>query len=555
MVNSRGITGRIALNVARLAARVFPRSNAVRRAYHGVRNWYEAGWPMTGEDRAYVPGLVQDARWDGNYVTRREMLRRMRYWSQNSPLLESILSVGERYTVGPAGLHVSFHPCGDASYTADDQDPWYEAAEHVVKEWFADCGRNGEAMETLLKVGYRCQNVDGDVFMVKTSKRAPLQVGKQTVTVSRPCIQLVEGHRIETPFNKWQDEGQNIIDGVQFQTVKSNGRDMMEPVGYWIRNGFGAFETESSWFLIPRDAVIHVFQPHRVNQYRGLSAFYSCENELAKLEELLKLEFQAQIEQSKRAVKIENAAGQIPKVENQIAARLGVNRPAGSSTAESNAWLQTARQYYEKVYNAFTYAVRLGEKVEFHSPTRPSESTLQLWEYLVNSVCAGGHAPRCLVFEKISGSSAGYQGTAVRAELDAADEFYRGDFQKWKRAVREAVVFFMEWAVRNDPRVADPPADWRHCIHIQQPEGCNVDIGWNAQANVMELAAGVTNWDILYGRRGMNARTELRKLARFQRLIEKEGVKISLPALLAGQINLSDENSRPTKDQEVIHAG
>jgi hypothetical protein len=96
----------------------------------------------------------------------------------------------------------------------------------------------------------------------------------------------------------------------------------------------------------------------------------------------------------------------------------------------------------------------------------------------------------------------------------------------------------MEWAVKNDPRVADPPANWRNCIHIQQPKACNVDVGYNAQAATMELASGQTNYDLLYGPRGLSARRELRKLNRQQRFIEKLGLKLTLPALLPGQIPL-----------------
>src|SRR5258708_4910213 len=108
------IPAALAFNSAKGLQRIFPLSNAVRSVYHFCKNWYEGGWPMwTGGAESYLPSLVQDARWDQNYVTRREMLRRMRYWSQNSPLVEAILSVGERYTVGASGLHVHFYPTGD----------------------------------------------------------------------------------------------------------------------------------------------------------------------------------------------------------------------------------------------------------------------------------------------------------------------------------------------------------------------------------------------------------------------------------------------------------
>src|SRR5690348_3394140 len=94
---------RAVYGAAKTLADSFPRSNLVGRVWRGVKNWYEAGWPFLDGSRAYNPSLIRDARWDQNFITRREMMRRMRYWSQNSPLMESILSVGERYTVGTSG--------------------------------------------------------------------------------------------------------------------------------------------------------------------------------------------------------------------------------------------------------------------------------------------------------------------------------------------------------------------------------------------------------------------------------------------------------------------
>ena len=104
----------------------------------------------------------------------------------------------------------------------------------------------------------------------------------------------------------------------------------------------------------------------------------------------------------------------------------------------------------------------------------------------------------------------------------------------------------MEWAIKNDPRVADPPANWRDCIHIQQPEACNVDVGHNTQANMMMLAAGAMDYDMILGPQGLNFVTVAKKLARQQKLLEKMKVKVTLPALLAGQIELNSDSKKET---------
>lgn len=547
---------KLALNAAKGVQRMLPRSNTARKFYHAVRNWYEAGWPIwTGGEYSYLPSLIQDARWDQNYVTRREMMRRMRYWSQNSAIVEAVLSVGERYTVGASGLHVAFYPTEQLS--ADSDSSWYDRAEMVVNEWFQNCGWNGETMAQLLKVGYRCQKVDGDVFYLKTRKNQPISYDNRILTVPKPVLQMVESHRVESPWNRWEDEGRHMIDGVQFEVINNpvNGerRDLLKKVGYWVRNGMGSFEQNDSWYLIPAGDCFHIYNTHRANQYRGISDFYACEIILNKMEDALNIEQKAHASQSLRSVAIKSASGvaasPLDKRIEKIKQAMGQppNAPIPDNQARFDA--------YRKETGAYVYGLKLNEDVIFNNPNRPSESTLNLFEFQINCICAATHSPRCLVFQKISGASAKSQGTEVRAELDSSDAFYKGDYQKWKAFVRDAVLWFMEWAIKNDERVSDPPPNWRDCLHIQQPEACNVDVAYNTQAQLMLLAAGATTYDDILGPTGRTAIGNFRKLAREQKIIEKLGIKVSLPALLPGQIPLDGEQANNNaKEKETATA-
>lgn len=522
-------------------------------AFRTAFNWYTGGWPIwTGGDTAYLPSLVQDARWDANYVTRREMLRRMRYWSQNSALVESILSVGERYTVGASGLHVSFYPDDDISEDSDNS--WYERAEKVVAEWFQECGWNGETMERLLKIGYRCQRVDGEIFYVKTRKFSSIQYDGRQIPVYKPVLQMVEAHRVETPFNQFDDY--NLIDGVQYRVVSagqgSEKRELLDKIGYWMRNGMGSFEQNDSWNLIEAENCFHIYNPSRVNMYRGLSDFYSCIQDLAKLEDLLEIEIKALDTQSVRAIGYESKSGAAanplnPRMErvNQLLNKVPQAAPPDNCKQTMDLW--------RKETGAYVYGIKEGEKLHFDTPTRPSQSTLNAFELLTNRVIAGAHAPRCLVFEKISGESARSQGTEVRAQLDSADSFYRSDYQKWKRLVIDATIWFMEWAIQMDERVSDPPANWRECLHVHQPKACNVDPGYTMNADLMALAAGVKDYDMILGPMGTNAATVFKRLGRQQKMIEKLGVKITLPGLMKGQIPL-DGKTQNQDEKEVVTA-
>jgi len=463
----------------------------------------------------------------------------MRYWAQNSPLVEAILSVGERYTVGASGLHVSFYPSDDLSEDADRS--WYERADQVICDWFGNCGWNGETMEQLLKIGYRDQKVDGDVFYLKTRKVMPIEIGMRTIHAPRPTLQIVEAHRCESPWNMFEQEDQTLIDGVQYKLMKVDGRDMLLKVGYWMRDGATSFEQNDSWKLIDINNCWQLRNVHRANQPRSVSDFYACEVMINKHEDTLEIELKAHSSQSVRAVAIETASGQAASPLDNKIERINLARGIASNPQNPVETWEKRSETYRKETGAYVYGLKLGEKVHFDNPNRPSDSTLNLLEYQVNAIVAACHAPRCLVFEKISGASARGQGTEVRAQLDAADSFYKSDYQKWKKFVREAVIWYMEWAIKNDPRVSDPPANWKSCVHIQQPEACNVDIGYNTQAQLMSLAAGAIDYDMILGPQGLSFANVAKKLSHQQKLLEKLGVKVTLPALMRGQIPLEGE--------------
>ncbi|MDE2099875.1 MAG: phage portal protein [Patescibacteria group bacterium] len=523
----------------------FPKSNTLRKFYHGVRNWYEAGWPIwTGGNTSYLPSLIQDARWDGNYVTRREAMRRMRYWSQNSGLVESILDVGERYTVGTSGLNVSVYP-NDENYSADSDD-WYDRAEQVLNEWHQECGWNGESMAELLSIGYRDQKVDGETFYIKTRKVGWVEMEDRKIQMFKPCLQIVEAHRVETPFNQFDEY--NLIDGVQFKITKVDGRDLLEKVGYWVRNGMGGFEQNDSWNLIKSDDIFHIRNMHRANQYRSITDFYSVEQDLHKFEDFLENEMKAQFAQGIRAVGIESNSGQAaspldPKLE---AVRLARGVKATGTDGQKD--LLARYEMFRKETGAYVYGLKTGEKVHFDSPVRPSEATLNLFELLTNRVCAGTKSPRTLVFNAISGQSARPQGTQVRAELDNADIYYKKDFRKWKSFVLKADIWFLEWAIQNDYRVADAPPDWKRSLHICQPEACNVDVGYTTQSNVMMLSAGLMDYEMILNPMGTSFMQVAKRLLRQQKWMEKQGLKVTLPALLPGQIPLDGKQKETVSE-------
>ena len=498
----------------RRSARAAIRTLAKRRP-DAIRNWYEAGFPFLDGTRSGVPSIIQDARYDQNLVTRREMLRRMRYWSQNSGIYKSTLDVRRQYVIGTHAPVIT---------SLSKNTAFAEIAETVFEEMIKTAGLDGEPLYQLLAVAFDAKKRDGDVLSIDTSIKAkiPIRQGTKYAAViekSVPRIQLVEGHRLETPPNRWNEEGLTIVDGVQFKQVEQtlpNGakRTAMVRIGYWVKDAFNGFTDDEAYSFIPVEHSQLIFSATRINQIRGLSDFYAGEVTLALLEDLLKLEMRAQEVQSNLSVFITNGAGQIVDQKTQAyVGAIGIKLAkddAGKPVVTTND-IEKAKEVYSKVWGGNQFVGRTGDTVEFLAPNRPSEATQALFEYLINLWCAASESSRTLVFPK---SSKG-QGTEVRGEFDKFNTSCIGEFNlNWKPLIHRVWKYFIGWALQNDERLAkfkESVDDWER-IEVSPPRSVLVDAGYDSAAQLADLAAGVTNLHFVAQRLGTTAK-RLIKLA------------------------------------------
>lgn len=482
-----------------------------RRNPGAVRNWYEGGFPFLDGTRAWTPSIIQDARYDQNMVTRRELLRRMRYWSQNSGLCKSTLDNGRQYVIGT-------HMPVVTSLSSDSS--WGERAEKVFEEMVKTAGIDDESFFQMLTVAYDCKKIDGDILFVQTSvrKKIPIRQGTKYETAiekSVPRFQMVEGHRIETPPSLWQREGQDIVDGVQFKIVEQSfpggeKRKAMVRVGYWVKDSISQFAAagfmqDDAYVLIPVEHCTLVYSPTRVNQIRGLSDFYAGETTLALLEDLQKMEMRAQEIQSDLTVFITNGAGQMVNEKTQgtlSALNIKLSTDQGGKPIVTASDIEKTKQVYENIYGGKQYVGRTGDTLSFLAPNRPSEATQNLWEYLINIWCASAKGARILIFPK----AAKGQGTEVRAELDKFNTSCIGEFnQNWKPLIQSSWNYFIGWAKDNDSRLANAPEDWNR-IEVSPPRSVMVDLGYDSASMLAELSAGVTNLHFVAQRLGTTAK-------------------------------------------------
>lgn len=476
---------------------------------HYVRNWYESGNPFSDGTRSNVGNYPTDARYDQNPVIRTTMEIRCRYWEQNSPIMKATLDVCAQYVIGTHMPVVTSLARGAQPNGGSDAVTWRENAELVFHELCESAGLNGETMFALLDVACRRKKVDGGILAVETNKPGKVIIRRGTkyetaLDVARPAYQFIESQRIGSALNTWGGNNPvNSYDGVQYKEIEtrlSDGtvRKQLVKAGYWINDSFLSTSSTGTGqtVFVPIENCYYATSAHRINEPRGVSDFYAGETTLALLEDLLKMEMRAQEVQSDIALFITNGAGQVvsPKMQETLGAmNIKVSTGGDGKPVVTSKDIEQVKTVYEKIWGGRTMVGRTNDTLAFQAPTRPADATLNLWNYLVDSWCAAANVPRILVFAKFNKG----QGTEVRAEIEKANAAFIKEFNLvWKPFIQRAWRYFIGWAIKNDERCKNAPADW-DAIEVSPPRSVVVDLGYVSANNLAEMAAGVYplhNW-------------------------------------------------------------
>lgn len=436
------------------AARFVVRGPGPQARYEGARRT-----PM----RSNIPAVVQSARWDITHAARYEILRKSRYFEKNNGLCNRLADLFEQYTVGQ-GLRI----LPDSSDAA-----WNLAALAEWESWgrFADlCSRQSWA--TLQGVIARTLFVDGEIFILLTAG-----------TGGFPRVQLIEGHRVRTPPN--MTEGKGIVDGVE---IDGNGR----PIAYYIAKDDVAYSNE--FVRQPADFVVHVFEPGRASQYRGLPMLYPVLNQLHDLDDLEVLEMQAAKDQAKTTKVIKTKEGELPGDEDLIrGTTIGTD---GTERAD----------YYQDVFSGSAAVLRPGDEFQQFPGERPSAATSGYWDRLERNVCAGVGIPRELVIPQ------SMQGTSIRSVLDISNAFFRSRSSVLADHFARVYAYVIESGM-SARRIPQGPPDWYRTTH-RAPRSINVDVGRNSAAAISEWKTGMRTMRDTYAETGDDWAQQLEQKAR-----------------------------------------
>jgi lambda family phage portal protein len=423
--------------------------------------------------RSYLPAGFQSMRFDAGASTRAELARRARYFERNNAIINRMADLFECYTVG---YQLQVMP-------ASSSPEWNDKAKASLDIFFKYADLTSlMGMSSLATLMARTWFVDGEVFVVLTKGSS-----------GRPRIQLIEGHRVATPIHLAGQEGRTVIDGV---AVDPNGR----PIGYYISSedskGQQAFGP-----MTPADSVIHIFEPSRPNQYRGLTMLYPVLNELHDLDDLHILEMQAAKEAARTMNVIKNRPGEIDPEEHR---RNRFSQSQTISTGQSGT--DQRSDYYHDVIGGATVVLRTGDEIQQFASTRPGVVTMDYWKYKTELVCSGIGIPYVLVFPETM------QGTVYRGALDMANSFFRLRHEVIASVITRICEWYFKWAKANEPALRDAPGDW-NIVSIHPPRAVNVDVGRNSAAMLDELRAGATNYELIYAPLGLDWRQQFKNLA------------------------------------------
>lgn len=430
--------------------------------------------------RSYLDTSYTSARFDVSSWTRQAIVRKSRFFEQNNAVMNRLGDLFESYTVGS---NFSVQP-------ASSDPAWNLRAKKWWDVWcrYPDIGSR-QSFGTLMSLAARGWFYDGESFLLLTKGES-----------GRPRLQLVEPQQISTPTG--QENAVDIFDGVRFD--QRTGRALTYYVGQEQKQG-----ELTDIRPISADSIVHIYEPQRANQLRGLPFVAPVINDLHDLDDLQKLEMESCKLASSVAQVVKTSSGEV----QATSLRSGVGGSQGS-----------AQTYYENVFGAQIKVLKSGDEFEQFMSDRPSVNMRDYWRQLTEKVCAGVGIPYVLVYPE------SMQGTVYRGALDMSAVWFRARHAVMASAARRIWEYVMEYAIRVDPTLKDSPDDWYE-VAIQAPRAPNVDVGRNSAAQLAELEAGVTTYDEVYGARGIDWRSALEAKAQqakfIHELAEKYDVDVS----------------------------
>ena len=416
-----------------------------------------------------------------------ELMKRARDLAENNGLVRSLL------------LKFASHVAANITYQARTENPQANTEiEAYWNEWFDNCDLSTRHTgSTLMQVATISMLRDGDfLFVLVRDKDGNLK------------LQGIEADRLGDPYKTYTSL--ELIGGIHID------RDTGSPTAYDIYNrSIGDFYTYQ--VTIPASQGFHYFDPLRIDQYRGISAFHTAINDATDIYDIVNFE--------KLAAKVASSQSAVIKRNNNNASDLT------ALTTEENFDNQQIK--LESMEAGKVSYLEPGEDIIFpDGPSRPSGAFAEFHKILLRNICMGLGIPYSFAVDPSAMS-----GPTARLEMQQAGR----TFKRYQKLLDDKVLKPIKNIV-----IADGVA--RGMISGSGKTttkgffnfGANVsiDLGRESASAIAEFKAGLRTASDIYSERGMDVEAALRARAIETKMIQDLAMEYGVPPQAVSEILL-----------------
>jgi lambda family phage portal protein len=408
-----------------------------------------------------------------------ELMKRARDLAENVGLVRSIL------------MKFASHTAANISYQARTENPEVNSeVEAYWAEWWDKCDiSTRHTGSTLMQVAMMSMLRDGDfLFVLVRDSDGNLK------------IQGIEGDRLGDPYKVYTSS--ELIGGIHIDQRTG------APTAYDIYSRTIG-DMYSYQATIPSSQAFHLFDPLRIDQYRGISAFHTAINDATDIHEIVSFE--------KMAAKYASSQAGIIKRNNNNASDL--------SSLTNDQDINGSIIKLEAIESGKISYLEPGEDIVFpDGPSRPSGAFAEFHKILLRNICLGLGIPYSFAVDPSAMS-----GPTARLEMQQAGRTFRR-YQKLLddkvlRPIKNIVI--ADGVARGLIEKNVGSRTTRGIFNF----GANVsiDLGRESASAISEFKTGLRTAADIYAERGQDFESAMR-----QRAIEAKLVKD-----LAGEYEVS----------------
>ena len=416
------------------------------------------------------PSSLSGAEGFRSNYDRVELLKRSRDLAENVGLVRGLL------------MKFASHCAGNISYQARTESPKVNTdVEAYWNDWWDKCDLSGRHTGSfLMQIAMMSMLRDGDfLFVLVRDQQGNLR------------LQGIEADRLGDPNRTYTSL--NLISGIHID------QETGSPVGYdiYLRTYGNAYIFQTT---IPASQAFHLYDPLRIDQYRGVSAFHTAINDCVDIYEIIASE--------KMAAKYASSQAGIIKRNNNNASDLS------TLTNDLNADNQGIK--LETIEPGKVSYLEVNEDIIFpDGPSRPSGAFAEFHKILLRNICMGVGIPYSFAVDPSSMS-----GPTARLEMQQAGRTFR----RYQKLLEDRVLRPLKNIV-----IADGVARGLIANNLGGKStkgifnfGANVsiDLGRESQANIAEFRAGLTSASSIYSEKGLDFESSMRQRALEAKLID-----------------------------------